>query len=82
MQEEVDRPEVETKDETRLLNQYPVLRFFEYRHLSDRLQETSAPFCRMAWKLARTLPHDPETSKSLDKLLEAKDAAVRSEAVR
>lgn len=74
--------EVEAVEETVLLNRYPVLKFFEHRHLSDRLQAISTPFRRLAWDLAKTLPYDTETSISLRKLLEAKDAAVRAEVVR
>ena len=57
---------------------YPVMRFFEYRHLPTRLQEVSRPFCELAHTLAHTLPRDPETDTALRKLLESKDAAVRA----
>lgn len=58
--------------------QYPILQFFKYAHLPTDLQKISAPFCNLAWKMARTLPQNAETSTALRKLLEAKDAAVRS----
>ena len=57
---------------------YPILQFFKYNHLPKELQSISAPWCTLAWKVARTLPHNAETSTALRKLLEGKDAAVRA----
>lgn len=56
----------------------PILRYFVYDHLPEKLQEISRPFSQMAEFLDSTLPRNPETSTALRKLLEAKDAAVRS----
>lgn len=55
-----------------------VLQFFSFRHLPPELAELSKPFCDLAYKLAATLPANPETTTGLRKLLEAKDCIVRS----
>ena len=55
----------------------PILKFFHYEHLPDRLKEISAPFCQLAGFVAE-LPRNAERSTALRKLLEAKDAAVRA----
>ena len=55
-----------------------ILQFFEYKHLPARLQEVSAPWCELAKQIATTLPDDGERAVALRKLLEGKDAAVRS----
>jgi hypothetical protein len=56
----------------------PILRYFKYDHLSPRLQEVSVPFSELAHRLDLILPNGPEKSVALRKLLEGKDAAVRS----
>lgn len=61
-----------------LLEKYPILEFFQYAHLPEDLQKVSASWTTLAWKTARTLPRNGETSTALRKLLEGKDAAVRS----
>lgn len=66
------------KENQKLAEQYPILQFFQYAHLSEYLQKISAPFCTLAWRTARGLPRNEETAVALRKLLEAKDAAVRS----
>lgn len=55
-----------------------ILQFFVCDHLPSHLREVSTPFCELANLLARTLPDDEERAVALRKLLEAKDAAVRS----
>lgn len=60
------------------LNTDPILRFFHYQHLPDKLKESSKPFCSLALNLVRTLPKNAERTVALRKLLEAKDAAVRA----
>ena len=57
---------------------HPILRWFTYEHLSSKLQEVSKPFSDLAHKLDLILPDGPEKSVALRKLLEGKDAAVRS----
>lgn len=56
-----------------------MLRYFEYDHLPENLQGVSKEFRRMA-KFILTLPATDERERqvALRKLLEAKDAAVRS----
>jgi hypothetical protein len=55
-----------------------LLQFFRYSHLPEPLQEASLPFCELAWKVATEWPRNPERTVCLRKLLEAKDAAVRT----
>ncbi len=55
-----------------------ILQYFTYRHLPEHLQEISKHFCEVAYLMVDKLPANRETIKSLDKLLEAKDAAVRA----
>jgi hypothetical protein len=55
-----------------------MLQFFQYAHLPETLQSASKPFCELAEKIAETFPSNPERTVALRKLLEAKDAAVRS----
>lgn len=56
----------------------PIMRYFAYEHLPEKLQVVSKPFCTLAWKIHEDLPDGPEKSTALRKLLEAKDAAVRT----
>ena len=53
-------------------------KFFSYTHLPPRLQEVSKPFCELAGRIRATIKPSRERDKALDKLLEAKDAAVRA----
>ncbi|SDL06778.1 hypothetical protein SAMN05428953_12638 [Mesorhizobium muleiense] len=55
-----------------------VLQFFAFDHLPPALKEISRPFGQMAENMTKTLPRNPERTKALNKLLEAKDAAVRA----
>ena len=55
-----------------------ILQFFDYDHLPEELQAVSAPFHNLANAIVENLPHNPESSTALRKLLEAKDAAVRA----
>jgi hypothetical protein len=57
---------------------YPILRHFTYAHLPHDLASVSKPFCELAFEMAQILPYNAETSTALRKLLEGKDAAVRS----
>ena len=62
------------------MEQWPVLKFFKYEHLPERLRAISKPFSDLAYDLVnRTdIEHYCEAGKALDKLLEAKDCAVRA----
>lgn len=61
-----------------LVSKYPILFYFEYKHLPERLQDISKPICELALDMAIRLPYCPETSAGLRKLLEAKDCFVRA----
>jgi len=52
--------------------------FFAYTHLPEHLQLVSRPFCDLAWELYEILPASQQLEQALQKLLEAKDAAVRA----
>ena len=56
----------------------PILQFFAWAHLPPRLQDASRPFGDLAVCIVNALPANPERTVALRKLLEAKDAAVRS----
>jgi hypothetical protein len=56
----------------------PLLQFFSYAHLPAHLQVVSRPFCELAETLEAALPAGAEKTVALRKLLEAKDAGVRS----
>ena len=56
----------------------PIMQFFAYSHLPASLQEVSAPFGDLAFRIVSILPRNPERTTALRKLLEAKDAAVRA----
>ena len=58
--------------------QDPILKYFEYAHLPQHLQDVSAPACELARHMADALPHSAEKSAGLRKLLEAKDCFVRA----
>jgi len=56
----------------------PMLQFFAFEHLPEKLQKISEPFSKIAHKMVVDLPRNPERSAALRKLLEAKDCAVRA----
>lgn len=56
----------------------PILKYFEYHHLPDRLQDVSKPVFDLAIYMDKTLPDCAEKSAGLRKLLEAKDCFVRA----
>ena len=60
-----------------LEKRYPVLKFFTYDHLPEKVQVVSKRFCELAYLMART-PGNAETAAGLRKLLEAKDCFVRA----
>lgn len=55
-----------------------LLQFFKYEHLPPFLQEASKPFCALATAIVATYPPNPERTVGLRKLLESKDAIVRT----
>lgn len=56
----------------------PILQFFSFGHLPAHLAQISRPFHELAVWITMNLPRNPERTVALRKLLEAKDAAVRS----
>lgn len=61
---------------------HPMLKYFAYAHLPEKLQATSKPFGRLAHMLVLETPYEQTNNDqlyiALQKLLEAKDAAVRA----
>lgn len=60
------------------MNRPDLMRYFSWEHLPEKLQDVSRPFAELAALLVSSLPPGPETTVALRKLLESKDAAVRS----
>ena len=56
----------------------PIMQYFEYAHLPEKLQEISKPIGELAKAMDALLPDGPEKSAGLRKLLEAKDCLVRA----
>lgn len=57
---------------------YPILRFFTYSHLPERLQAISRPIGELAYEMAsHGGATNDEVAAGLRKLLEAKDCFVR-----
>lgn len=69
---------------TRVYAEFPIMEFFKYDHLPERLQDISRPFAHLAWQIVgwgidiQKRGRMAERAVALRKLLEAKDAAVRS----
>jgi hypothetical protein len=55
-----------------------ILRYFEFEHLPEHLQEISRPCAVLATDMVRALPDGPELTAGMRKLLEAKDCFVRA----
>lgn len=56
----------------------PIMKYFEYGHLPEKLQKVSKPVGDLAKQMDEGLPNGPEKSAGLRKLLEAKDCLVRA----
>lgn len=56
----------------------PIMRYFEFSHLPEKLQAVSRPIGELAQKMEAELPDGAEKSAGLRKLLEAKDCLVRA----
>jgi len=54
------------------------MKYFDYAHLPEKLQEVSKPIGVLADKMNKELPDGAEKSAGLRKLLEAKDCFVRA----
>lgn len=57
---------------------HKILKYFQYAHLPEHLQEVSKPFCELAFDVASKYPDSEEKDVGLRKLLEAKDCIVRA----
>ncbi len=55
-----------------------IFKYFKYDHLPEKLQAVSKPWGELAEKVINELPDNAERATALRKLLEGKDAAVRS----
>jgi len=56
----------------------PIMKFFAYEHLPERLQKISKPLGELAKQMDEALPGSAEKQAGLRKLLEAKDCFVRA----
>lgn len=56
----------------------PIMKYFEFSHLPDKLQSVSEAIYTLAYKMENELPDSAEKSAGLRKLLEAKDCFVRA----
>lgn len=56
----------------------PILKYFAYKHLPEKLQVISKPIGELAEYMDVNVPNGAEKSAGLRKLLEAKDALVRA----
>jgi len=61
-----------------LVNEEPMLKYFEFSHLPPHLQSISKEFAGLAIFMVVNLTRCPERTAGLRKLLEAKDCAVRA----
>lgn len=59
-------------------NPEPILQFFQFEHLPQKLQLVSKPFHDLAMEIKVNVPQNAERTVAFRKLLEAKDAAVRA----
>jgi hypothetical protein len=60
------------------MNEERMMKWFEFGHLPEHLQEVSSGFYELACSLCALVEPGPERTVALRKLLEAKDAAVRA----
>lgn len=56
----------------------PIMKYFNYEHLPEHLQQVSQPIFELAWRIESEIPDSAEKSAGLRKLLEAKDCFVRA----
>jgi hypothetical protein len=60
------------------MEEEPMMRWFDYGHLPQKLQSISIPFYQLARTVRDNVEPGPERTVAFRKLLEAKDAAVRA----
>lgn len=56
----------------------PIMKYFEFAHLPERLQKVSKPIGELAKLMDESIKDGPEKTVGLRKLLEAKDCLVRA----
>jgi DNA-directed RNA polymerase subunit F len=56
-----------------------VVRFLDSSHLKDELKHIPQMFEKLAMDIMKVVPSSPELTKAMQKLVEAKDQAVRSQ---
>ena len=56
----------------------PIMKYFEFKHLPEKLQAISGDVFALACSMEAQLPDGAEKSAGLRKLLEAKDCFVRA----
>jgi hypothetical protein len=56
----------------------PIMKYFKYDHLPDKLAKISKPFYELARSIEDGVAGSAEKSAGLRKLLEAKDCIVRA----
>lgn len=56
----------------------PIIKYFAYAHLPEKLQAVSKPIGELANHLENSIPDGAEKSAGMRKLLEAKDCFVRA----
>ena len=57
---------------------HPLMKYFQYDHLPEKLQKISKPVCEIALQMAKEISSNDEKTVGLRKLLEAKDCFVRA----
>lgn len=55
-----------------------IMKYFEFAHLPEHLQQVSRPIGELAKQMDEKIADGPEKSAGLRKLLEAKDCLVRA----
>jgi len=75
-----DKPEETLRDKLarEAREREPIMQFFAFEHLPQRLADVSRPFGELAGLIAVNLPAGDERRTALRKLLEANDCAVRA----
>jgi len=58
--------------------EYPIMKYFEYKHLPEHLQKISKPIGELPNRMNAKIENSAEKSAGLRKLLEAKDCLVRA----
>lgn len=71
-------PDLEARRAAAELAGNPIMKYFVFAHLPERVQRYSIPWCVLACEVTESIPASAERTVALRKLLEGKDAAVRA----